>query len=113
VFIRINAINYKKITEQELTGQVERVALVTKRYDDPIEVDLGGHLGTEPIAFSWRGRRYSVHRLIKYWREAMGAWDPDRFKDDEFFRVEADGGTYDLRHLLAGASSWRLSRVWD
>ncbi len=88
---------------------------MTKRYDDPIEVELGGALGA-PLAFSWRGRRYSINRLLKYWREAGEAWDAERSKDRECFRVEAEGGTYDLLlDRLAGRQTppWRLKRIWD
>ena len=88
---------------------------MTKRYDDPIEVELGGVLGA-PLAFKWRGRRYPINRLLKYWREAGEAWDAGRAKDRECFRVEAAGGTYDLRlDRLAGRekSRWRIARVWD
>lgn len=93
---------------------------MTKRYDEPIEVEVGGRLGGEPVAFRWRGRRYAVKRLLKYWREAGQGWDPGRRRDHECFRVEAEGGTYDLRfdRLVgraphAGKQSWRLLRVWD
>lgn len=95
---------------------------VSKKYDEPIEVETavvlreGASLPGQPVAFRWRGRRYSVHRLLKYWREAGEAWDPERAKDHECYRVEADGGTYDLRlDRLAGRSrpTWRLARVWD
>lgn len=93
---------------------------MTKRYDEPIEVEVGGSLGGEPVAFRWRGRRYAVKRLLKYWREAGQGWDPSRRRDHECFRVEAEGGTYDLRFdrltgrgRHAGKQSWRLLRVWD
>jgi hypothetical protein len=87
-------------------------AQVSRRYEDPIEVEVNG---TNPTAFSWRGRRYPVQRLLKYWRERGEAWDPQRSKDNEFFRVEAEGGTYDLvLDRLAGRKRrWRLARVWD
>ena len=93
---------------------------MTKRYDDPIEVELAEHPpgALSPRAFSWRGRRYVVAGLIKYWREAGEGWDPERARDHECFRVEAEGGVYDLRFdRLAGPrkgpSQWRLARVWD
>lgn len=104
---------------------------LTKRYDDPIEVELallpglepGGTPGTpRPLAFLWRGRRYTVQSLLKYWREAGEEWDPQRARDHECFRVEAsDGrqiGVYDLRFdrraaSRSAASPWRLGRIWD
>ena len=88
---------------------------MTKRYDDPIEVEVGGDLAG-PVAFRWRGRRYAIDRLLKYWREAGEGWDPKHAKDHECFRVEAEGGTYDLLlDRLAGRQKppWRLKRVWD
>ena len=101
---------------------------MSKRYDEPIEVEVGvvlregATLPGQPVAFRWRGRRYLVHRLLKYWREAGEAWDPERVRDHECYRVEADGGTYDLRldrlvgrgrPGLQAKQSWRLARVWD
>ena len=41
---------------------------MSKRYDEPIEVEgmeADGLLGLGPVAFSWRGRRYAVGRLLK------------------------------------------------
>lgn len=98
---------------------------MTKRYNDPIDVECAvEHPGTlRPLAFSWRGRRYAVGSLLKYWREAGEAWDPIHSRDHECFRVEAEGGVYDLRYdRLAGPrggagalppAPWRLARVWD
>jgi hypothetical protein len=92
---------------------------LTKRYDDPIEVELAG-TAFQPVAFTWRGRRYSVDRLLKHWRQTAEAWDPERRSDLDCYRVEALGGvqrgTYDLRlDRLAGRKQpqWRLARVWD
>ncbi len=113
---------------------------MSKRYNESIDVEVEGLAASalKPTAFSWRGRRYSVQRLLKYWREAGEAWDPERVKDHEMFRVEADGGTYDLRHdrtvsAATGSTNskrsterhgkndkaaparthWQLIRVWD
>lgn len=85
---------------------------MTKKVDESIEVEV---LDLKPATFQWRGRRYHVDRLLKYWREAGEAWDPERVRDHECFRVEAAGGTYDLRHdrLAGSAATWRLVRVWD
>lgn len=88
---------------------------MTKRYDEPIEVEVVGR-NVCPLSFSWRGRRYSVERLLKYWRESGQGWDPERINDHECFRVEAGGGTYDLYlDRLVGREQprWRLARVWD
>lgn len=91
---------------------------MSKRYNDPIEVEVedGNDLGQTPSTFSWRGRRYAVTSVLKYWREAGEEWDPERARDHECFRVEAEGGVYDLRfdRLVAPkAQAWRLARVWD
>lgn len=97
---------------------------LTKRYDDPIEVELDGYPGElRPLAFFWRGRRYAVQHLLTYWREAGEGWDPNRARDHECFRVEARNGSevgvYDLRYdrlACAGHAErapWRLARVWD
>ncbi len=90
---------------------------MSKRYNDPIEVEVEERqTPLRPQAFSWRGRRYAVASVLKYWREAGEGWDPERARDHECFRVEAEGGVYDLRFdRLAEpkAPPWRLARVWD
>lgn len=92
---------------------------MSKRYNDPIEVEVASNddsRALSPQAFSWRGRRYAVSSVLKYWREAGEGWDPERARDHECFRVEAEGGVYDLRFdRLAEpkAQPWRLARVWD
>ena len=86
---------------------------MTKRYDEPIDVDLSGRA---PVSFSWRGRRYTVQRLLKHWRESAATWDPARAVDQDCYRVEADGGTYELRldrRAVTDQPAWRLARVWD
>jgi uncharacterized protein DUF6504 len=86
---------------------------MTKRYNEPIEVALSDRA---PVEFSWRGRRYMVQRLLKHWRESASSWDPARASDHDCYRVEADGGTYELRLDRRAASdqpAWRLARVWD
>lgn len=92
---------------------------MSKRYDEPIEVETGGPPKAPhgaPRAFRWRGRQYAVSQVLKHWRETNEAWDPERAKESDLFRVEAEGGTYDLRFdRLAGReqAQWRLARVWD
>jgi hypothetical protein len=86
---------------------------MTRRYDEPIEVATADRT---PVSFSWRGRRYVVQRLIKHWRESTSTWDPAHTADHDCFRVEAEGGTYELRLDRRAASeqqAWRLARVWD
>ena len=87
---------------------------MSKRYDEPIEVEVSGP--GAPAAFVWRGRSYRVETVIKRWLETSEGWDPDRATSRDCFRVESRGGIYDL-HLdrLAGRKQpqWRLARVWD
>lgn len=78
----------------------------------------------EPLAFSWRGRRYVVTRILGHWREEAGWWrrpdgEPIRIEQTDLWRVEAaraDGvagearGVYELSHR---GEDWRLDRVWD
>ena len=97
---------------------------LTKLYDDPIEVEVEGPPSRSdstagpqvPVAFSWRGKRYQVERVLKFWREAGEGWEPERANDHECYRVEAAGGTYDLRLDRLPSRTrphWRLARVWD
>jgi len=89
---------------------------VSKRYDEGVEVELGegpGSWAPQPMEFRWRGRRYPVQRLLKYWREAGEAWDRNEAKDHEFYRVESQGGVYDLRRDRTEKGEWKLKRVWD
>ena len=86
---------------------------VTKRYDEAIEVAA---VDRRPVSFSWRGRCYVVQRLLKHWRESTCTWDPEQAADHDCFRVEADGGTYELRldrRATLGRPAWYLARVWD
>lgn len=81
----------------------------------------------EPLAFTWRGRRYVVTRILGHWREEAGWWrrpdgEPIRIEQSDLWRVEAgpaDGvagearGVYELSHRGGDEGSWRLDRVWD
>lgn len=89
---------------------------MSKRYDDPIEVEVKAESTGEPLAFRWRGRRYGVDRLLKYYREVADGWDAQRMRKLECFCVEAEGGTYELRHEHSPGhknDNWKLFRVWD
>src|SRR2546421_8327469 len=67
---------------------------MTKRYDDPIEVELEEDRseGLRPAAFWWRGRRYAVEGLLKYWREARGGGGPPRGRGPGGLPGGAGGG---------------------
>lgn len=109
---------------------------MTKRYDEPIEVSVvegvGNGNGTAPAAFSWRGRRYSIHERLATWFEAGEWWRAAERRDREYHRVlarpadagasgdvdpdgfliGAPGAVYDV-YLDRVQGSWRLARVWD
>lgn len=100
--------------------------MVTKRYDEPIEVDLSRG------AFSWRGRRYSIDERLATWLDAGEWWRAAERRDREYHRVLArpagalipgdvdpDGfltlsphAVYDF-YLDRVKGCWRLARVWD
>ncbi len=108
-----------------------RVACVTKRYDEPIEVTADPIVDDAPIAFAWRGKRYEVDQRLESWREAGQWWASAEVTDREFYRVlarpsgvsssgdvDADGflvtagAVYDVyRDRVRGG--WRLARIWD
>ena len=73
-----------------------------------------------PVRFIWRGRVYTVGRVIDHWVVSPEWWHRRAPAADpagrECWQVEAApaGGpsaTYDLRHDAAGG--WLLDRVWD
>lgn len=78
----------------------------------------------EPLAFTWRDRRYTVVHVLGHWREESGWWrrpdgEPIRIEQSDLWRVEAthatgtmgeQSGVYELSHR---GESWRLDRVWD
>ena len=93
---------------------------MSRAYGEPVEVwDADG----SPARFAWRGRLYTVIRVLDRWvisrewwqHRGAGAGDP---AEHEFWRVEAAAGrgippaTYELRQDTA-AGSWLLARVWD
>ena len=91
---------------------------MSKRYAEVVEIETtGGALQ----AFWWRGKRYTVRRVLGRWREAGGWWTSTTGTDRpwtagesrELVRVQTGGGgTYELgRDLRSGA--WMILRVWD
>ncbi|MBO0809572.1 MAG: nucleotidyltransferase [Actinobacteria bacterium] len=93
---------------------------MSKRYGEPVEVwDADGR----PVRFAWRGRPYTVLRVLDRWlisrewwqQRGAGAGLP---AEHEFWRVEASfegnvpPATYELRRDTA-TGSWLLARIWD
>lgn len=94
----------------------------------------------QPARFVWRGRLYTVLRVLEHWvvsrewwaeqaqrpggeqeqRDRGGEWDekPGEPSEHEFWQVEASPGrniplaAYELRRDAA-TGNWLLARVWD
>ena len=93
---------------------------MSRTYAEPVDV---GVFGGRPARFVWRGRLYTVLRVLDHWVISREWWkqqnpDLDTPAEREFWRVEASAGrsaragTYELRHDLA-TGQWMLARVWD
>jgi Family of unknown function (DUF6504) len=91
---------------------------MTRVFGDPVEVWV---TDGRPVRFVWRGRLYSVRRVLEHWVTTRDWWREQRPETEitgerEFWRVEAtperEIGVYELRHDTA-AGTWLLSRVWD
>ena len=105
---------------------------MTKRYDEPIQVDPDPFDPAAPRAFTWRGHSYEVDQRLGNWREAGEWWNGAAAREREYYRVLArrsgalatgeldsdgfmaapPGAVYDVyRDRLKG--DWRIARVWD
>ena len=97
---------------------------MSKRYEEPIDVEA---TDGSVEAFSWRGKRYKVRRVLGRWREAGGWWHADDDADRpwlsgdarEIVRIDAisvtsgrGSGTYEIARDLRNGS-WTLFRVLD
>lgn len=98
---------------------------MSRVYGDPVDVWVRDG---RPARFVWRGRLYTVLRVLEHWVVTREWWKqqeggeelPESAEpsDREFWRVEASPGrsapaaTYELRRDVA-ADSWLLARVWD
>ena len=51
-----------------------------------------------PVAFTWRRRRYTVQRVLHTWVVDTGWWDDRVRVSRRYFRVRADGRTFDLAY---------------
>lgn len=90
---------------------------MSRVYGDPIEVWV---TGGRPSRFVWRGRLYTVLRVLEHWVTTRD-WYRDRNPDAPdageraFWRVEAtpdrEIGVYELRHDEE-TGTWMLSRAW-
>ncbi|WP_329521789.1 DUF6504 family protein [Spirillospora sp. NBC_01491] len=87
-------------------------------FGDPVEVWTSDG---RPVRFVWRGRLYTVRRVLEHWVATRDWWrEPPPAADvpgeREFWRVEAtperETGVYELRRDAA-TGSWLLSRLWD
>lgn len=91
---------------------------MSRVYGDPVEVWT---VGRRPTRFVWRGRLYTVRRILDHWVTTRDWWkerhpDAGEGGEREFWRVEATPekavGVYELRFDTA-TGAWLLSRVWD
>lgn len=71
----------------------------------------------DPVAFTWRGRRYEVRKLLTVWTDAgFGAGEVTRtwyrWRHRNYYRVEADDGeVYELYLDRSGSRrDWVLAR---
>lgn len=91
---------------------------MTRVFGDPVEVWV---TDGRPVRFVWRGRLYTVRKVLEHWVATRDWWreqhpESEEAVEREFWRVEASPGTevgvYELRFDSA-TDSWMLSRVWD
>jgi Domain of unknown function (DUF6504) len=103
---------------------------VSRVYGEPVDVRVRDG---RPARFVWRGRLYTVLRVLEHWVVSREWWaqqalergreqgqdgEPGEPSEHEFWQVEASPGrnippaAYELRR--DGASGdWLLARVWD
>src|SRR5258708_26606361 len=96
MFVRDDdAIGERVSSLRPRTYVLVRVLQMTTRYNVPIEVEVAnGQAHHTPHAFSWRGRRYAVAGVLKYWREAGGGLGPPRGRGPARFPGWAEGGGF-------------------
>lgn len=96
---------------------------MSKRYREPIEdVETVSPADPAPLAFRWRGRRYTVTQVLGHWREDAGWWrdgdgEPLRIERSDLWRVSARNGHASspegVYEVVRRGEQWRLDRVWD
>ena len=96
-------------------GRVSTTELVNERITVEAEAPAGGV--REPVAFTWRGRRYEVTEILAAWVDAgFGAGEKTRpwynRRHRNYYRVRADGGETYVIYLDRSGSrrDWILSR---
>ncbi|MQY06408.1 DUF6504 family protein [Actinomadura macrotermitis] len=90
---------------------------MTRVFGDPVDVWVRDG---RPVRFDWRGRPYTVRRVLEHWVTTRDWWREQQPEAEEgpreFWRVEAtpgrEVGVYELRHDER-RGSWTLSRRWD
>ena len=89
---------------------------MSRVYGEPVDVWVRDG---RPARFVWRGRHYSVLRVLEQWVVSLELKaDSGEPSEHEFWRVEASPGrnvpaaTYELRRD-ARTGNWLLARVWD
>ena len=91
---------------------------MSRVYGDPIDVWT---IEGRPVRFVWRGRLYTVRRVLEHWVTTRDWWreqhpEAETASEREFWRVEAapddEIGVYELR-FDAATGTWMLSRAWD
>ena len=101
-------------------GRVEITGM--ELYADRIEVELEEEARplASPNAFTWRGQRYGVVRVLRAWQDAGFAdggqrrhrWWERRHRN--YFRVQTESGEiWDLYLDRGGGRQWYLSRRWE
>jgi hypothetical protein len=92
----------------------------TKLISEKIEVEIATSPGgvQEPVAFTWRGRRYGVRRIVNVWVDhSFGAGEVTRTwyrrRHRNYYRVEADDGeVYEFYLDRSGKlREWVLARL--
>lgn len=91
---------------------------MTRVFGEPVDVRAAEG---RPDRFVWRGRLYTVRKVLEHWVVTRDWWrghhpGTEEPGEREFWRVEAspgaEVGVYELRFESA-SGTWTLSRMWD
>ncbi len=83
---------------------------MTRLIDQEVIVDSEPGTFGPPSRFKWRGRWYTVRRLLDLWTEAGAWWDGEQ--ETVFFRVAIDRDSV-CELLRQTGGKWRLYRMYD